>query len=135
MRGGNPHGYPQSFNPKEYLLMTKLSIITALVILVAVPLFGTLGVRAATWKEDVRLDVTGAERVCTSSGESTICQYLVYTEQGTYRNTDDMLAGKFRSADLHGKLKNGGCYISTTVGYRLGITGSYPNIISVVPCP
>jgi hypothetical protein len=63
--------------------------------------------------------------------------YLIYTNVGTFKNTDSLLRGKFTSSDLYGGIKVGCTYKFTTTGMRLGCSSSYRNIMSYtkVSCP
>ncbi len=86
-------------------------------------------------RETETIQVTRSERACKSSGagaqKATVCQYLVYTPTGTYRNTDDALNLKFNSSDIQGRLEWGKSYKVQTVGWRIGFLSMYPNIIKV----
>lgn len=49
---------------------------------------------------NVTVNVRDKARVC-SSGNSG-CQYLIYTDHGTFKDIDSYLSGKFSSSDLYG---------------------------------
>lgn len=81
------------------------------------------------------INVIGTERVCSPLADGgTKCKYLVYAEEGTFENVDNLFRGKFRSSDLQGQFKKGGCFHVETVGFRNGFLSTYPNIIKVTPC-
>ena len=66
------------------------------------------------------------------SGESD--GYLVWVEdengvQYELQNEDILLKGKFNSSTIQGKLKEGEKYNITTVGWRIPLFSSYPNIV------
>lgn len=66
------------------------------------------------------------------SGESD--GYLVWVEdengvQYELQNEDILLRGKFNSSTIQGKLKEGEKYNITTVGWRIPLFSSYPNIV------
>lgn len=66
------------------------------------------------------------------SGESD--GYLVWVEdengvQYELQNEDILLKGKFNSSTIQGKLKEGERYNIKTVGWRIPLFSSYPNIV------
>ena len=66
------------------------------------------------------------------SGESD--GYLVWVEdengvQYELQNEDILLRGKFNSSTIQGNLKEGEKYNITTVGWRIPLFSSYPNIV------
>ena len=66
------------------------------------------------------------------SGESD--GYLVWVEdengvQYELQNEDILLKGKFNSSTIQGKLKEGEKYNIKTVGWRIPLFSSYPNIV------
>jgi hypothetical protein len=66
------------------------------------------------------------------SGESD--GYLVWIEdengvQYELQNEDILLKGKFNSSTIQGKLKEGEKYNIKTVGWRIPLFSSYPNIV------
>lgn len=67
--------------------------------------------------------VTGKERV---DG-----QYLIYTNEGTFKIEDSLIFGRFNSSDVYGMLKVGKYYRIKTFGIRSGLLSSYQNIIEV----
>jgi hypothetical protein len=82
----------------------------------------------------VTIHVTDKDRVCSSdSGDGTrTCQYLVYTDEGTFKNVDSILNHKWNSSDVQGELKRDHTYVVKVEGFRSGWRSEYPNIISVV---
>lgn len=76
--------------------------------------------------------VTDKERVCDGStnGNST-CQYLVYTDRGTFKVTDSHMIGVFwrtNSSDVYGRIRKDHTYRFKLIGWRFGLTSTYPNI-------
>lgn len=79
---------------------------------------------------NVTVNIRDKARVC-SSGNSG-CQYLIYTDHGTFKDTDSYLSGKFSSSDLYGQLDRGGEYELKVRGYRVPFLSEYPNVLEVV---
>lgn len=111
---------------KSFETKLNVAVIAILILLVGGLIFG---LRTATYSEN-QIQVSGAERVCTEG----ICNYLVYTDSGTYMNKDDILSLKFRSSDLHGEFRQGGCFEIESTGFRIGWLSAYPNIIAAERC-
>lgn len=80
----------------------------------------------------VTVTVQNEARVCSGSGNSVSCQYLVYTTGGTFKDTDSLISGKFSSSDLYGQLQTGHTYTLEVRGYRIPILSEYPNILRIV---
>lgn len=55
----------------------------------------------------------------------------VYTSCGTFQNTDSILRGKNTSADIWARITPGETQTFTVVGWRLGLTSDFPNILEV----
>ncbi len=55
--------------------------------------------------------------------------YLVYTDQGTYKNVDSPAYFKFNSSDLQGKLAEKGRFRIEYYGFRIPVTSTYQNIV------
>ena len=67
-------------------------------------------------------------------------RYLIYTDKGTFRNTDSWLFLKFSSADMQGKLGVGETFKIKANGWRIPILSKFRNIITAekvdaVPAP
>lgn len=58
-------------------------------------------------------------------------KYLIYTDIGTFENTDEWLCGKFNSSDIYGMIKVGDTYEFTVIGFRIPFLSAYQNIIEV----
>ncbi|ESQ76245.1 DUF1523 family protein [Asticcacaulis sp. AC402] len=54
--------------------------------------------------------------------------YLVFTSEGTYRNTDSLHYFKFNSSDIQGKLAEKGRFKISHYGFRIPILSMYKNI-------
>lgn len=80
-------------------------------------------------KQTVKTTVTGKERIVTKSGDGIDSYYLIYTENGTFKLEDELFYGNFMSSDWYGKIKVDSTYEFTTIGFRIGIVSSYPNIV------
>jgi hypothetical protein len=83
-------------------------------------------------RETVTTTVIDKERVCDGASDgSSSCQYLIFTEAGTFRLTDSLFAGRFTSSDAYGRIKRCHRYEIESYGFRFGLTSSYPNITEV----
>ncbi len=69
------------------------------------------------------VNVTGIERV---DG-----QYLIYTNEGTFKIEDSLIFGRFNSSDVYGMMKKGKYYRIKTFGVRSGFLSMYQNIIEI----
>lgn len=69
------------------------------------------------------IKVTGKERV---DG-----QYLIYTNEGTFKIEDSLIFGRFNSSDVYGMMQKGKYYRIKTFGVRSGLLSTYQNIIEV----
>jgi hypothetical protein len=78
---------------------------------------------------DVTITVKSLDDQSTGSGH----QYLVFTDQGVFKDTDAFWFGKFSSSDLFNQLADGRTYRCEVAGRRVHITSSYPNLISCQP--
>lgn len=83
-------------------------------------------------EHDVTFTVKSKERVC-DSGKNGSCRYLIYTDKGTYENTDSLIKGKFNSSDVYGDINPGTKYDARVRGIRSGFFSMYPNIITISP--
>ena len=82
-----------------------------------------------TTRETETFTIRKLERIVDADG--TGARYLVFTENETFENTDELFLFKFNSSDLHGKMQPGDTYKAQVVGVRMPIFSSYRNIISV----
>lgn len=98
-------------------------------LLVVVALVAAYPVALVNSKRDVTITVTDKQRVCESGGGS--CKYLIYTDKGTYKDTDSLLFGKWSSSDLYGNLKRGHTYTVERSGWRVPFFSAYPNILRI----
>ena len=55
--------------------------------------------------------------------------YLVFTDQGVFRNDDSFWHLKYNSSDVYGMLDNGKRYNLKVYGWRIPILTMYPNIV------
>jgi len=108
---------------KRYLNATTFIVIGVFVALVV------LSVAFLSSKRDVTITVVDKERICSSQNED--CKYLVFTENGTYENSDTLLNLKFNSSDIQGSLRPGQTYDVQVWGFRQPILSWYPNILEV----
>jgi len=80
-----------------------------------------------TTVETIEIIVNKTERVQNDENS----KYLVFTENETFENTDDILQGKFNSSDIQGKFKENQTYEVKVWGWRIPILSKYRNIISI----
>lgn len=69
--------------------------------------------------------VTGKDRTSTQNGSNM----RVYTSCGVFQVADDMIQGKWNSADTYAKISVGKTYSFKTVGWRNGFFSAFPNIL------
>tara|TARA_Y100000310_G_C20701093_1_gene829949 strand:+ start:21 stop:356 length:336 start_codon:yes stop_codon:yes gene_type:complete len=77
--------------------------------------------------EEETITVNKTERI-NKDGES---YYLVFAEEGTYKNVDSWLFWKFNSSDVQGQLETGNTYKVKVAGWRIPLFSSYENIIKI----
>lgn len=104
----------------NWYLVVLLSVVAIIFIFSILPLLNTT----------TYTNVTVVDK--SYSGESD--GYLVWVEdengvQYELQNEDILLKGKFNSSTIQGKLKEGEIYNIKTVGWRIPLFSSYPNII------
>lgn len=81
-------------------------------------------------KQTIKTKVTGKERITDSDGQGRVeSYYLIFTEAGTFKLTDDIFYGNFNSSDWYGSIQQDSTYTFHVVGYRIGFLSSYPNIV------
>ncbi|WP_431911639.1 hypothetical protein [Nonomuraea jabiensis] len=76
------------------------------------------------------ITVQDKDRVCDGGKDGT-CRYLIFTDQGTYENTDTLFAGKFDSSNVQGRMKVGRTYEVEVRGWRIPFLSTYPNITQI----
>lgn len=77
---------------------------------------------------DVTVRVNKTGQTCTSGSS---CTNLVYTDHGTFKNSDSLIAGKFNSSDVTGELCPGGVYKIKVRGWRIPLMSKWPNVLKV----
>ena len=83
-------------------------------------------------QREVTATVRNEARVCSSGNNgSSTCKYLIFTNKGTFEDTDSLVNGKFNSSDIFGELEPGHTYTFKVYGFRSGFMSAYPNIVSV----
>lgn len=58
-----------------------------------------------------------------------VSTYLIYTDQGVFRNDDAGWFMKYNSSDVYGNLDKGTRYTMKVYGWRIPIFSMYPNIV------
>ncbi|MGD1921891.1 MAG: hypothetical protein ACFCAD_25175 [Pleurocapsa sp.] len=82
-----------------------------------------------TTQDSATFTVQKLERVTNTDGKGS--KYLVFTENETFKNTDELILFKFNSSDVHGMMKEGETYKAEVIGTRVPFLSWYRNIISV----
>ena len=88
-------------------------------------LYGCQAYFASTRDVTVKVNKTG--QTCTHGK----CTNLVYTDHGTFKNSDSFAAMKFNSSDITGGLCPGGVYKLKVRGYRIPVLSEWPNILEI----
>lgn len=101
---------------------------TVVGVLITALIFGAIGfgVYSKVNQHWETFTVTKTERV--NQGDNS--KYLIYTDNGVYENTDNLLLGKFNSSDLYGDILEGERYTCNATGFRVPILSWYENLIS-----
>jgi hypothetical protein len=70
---------------------------------------------------------------CDKDGCSTssYIDYMIYSDNETLENIDNIFIWKFDSSDIYGKIDMGDTYKFRVYGWRIPILGMYRNVISV----
>jgi hypothetical protein len=130
-RDFNSFSKPRGIWRVHGFIFSKLGLIS-IALFVGLLFFGGCAVYKNSEKT-VTFTVEDKEHItdCSGTGESTSCDsyYLVFTDQGVFKNDDDIAYGKFRSSDLQGRFKKGRTFTCKVAGWRVGILSMYPNII------
>ncbi len=103
---------------------------TATGIVLVLLLFGLIASIASlpiTTRSEVDIIVEDKERV----RKGTIDKYLIFTDKGTFENSDCLLLGKFDSSDMYNDLKKTKKYRAKVYGLRIPIFSMYKNIYEI----
>jgi Protein of unknown function (DUF1523). len=57
--------------------------------------------------------------------------YMIYTDNGTFEDTDSIWYMKFNSSDVYGNIEVGNTYTFQVYGWRIPLFSCYQNIITV----
>ena len=82
----------------------------------------------ATKTEVAGVVIKDRERITSVGGKES--KYLIFTESETFENTDTILALKFDSSDVYGKLEPGKTCDLVVTGFRIPFMSAYRNILS-----
>jgi len=107
---------------------TYATVAIAAMVIAALLLAISIGVKAYASPRTTVTTVTHKERVCSFSSKGGSCKYLVYTEETTFRVQDSILAWRWNSSDFYGKIKVCHRYRLTYYGIRFGLGSHYPNL-------
>lgn len=85
-------------------------------------------------RHTVTTHVVSKENVCSGSGDSVSCNYLIFTDAGTFK-IDDAIFGvtRFNSSDVYGRVREDHDYVIKYYGWRIPVFSTYPNIESITP--
>ena len=75
--------------------------------------------------ETVTMTVMDKERICDKSGKN--CDYMIFTNNETFKNIDSIWHLKFNSSDVYGGLESKKKYSFTVQGFRIKILSQCPN--------
>lgn len=101
--------------------------LTIIITLLMALCLSVIGVSRYSTYNTHQVEVTRVEQPIDNKSK----KYLVFTDQGTFQNEDDLFMLKFNSADIRGKIQVGKKYEITTTGMRSGFMSWFPNIVHV----
>jgi hypothetical protein len=78
-------------------------------------------------EQTVTFTVTGTT---ASGGGTTGHKYLIFTNKGTFEDTDNLFHAKFSSSDLFGAIRVGHTYTCKVTGFRIPLFSSYKDLIT-----
>jgi hypothetical protein len=102
----------------------------ALIALIAYPLISFVTSQMNNYSETItitRLD----DQATGNNGH----QYLIFTPQGVFKDTDNFWRGKFNSSDLFNELQVGATYRCQVHGERQHLSSNYPDLMTCVKIP
>lgn len=105
-----------------------VGIVIGLIVLMVVGTVIFLSVYPSTHHTQRTFTVNKTENVATNGSNGH--EYLIYTDQGTFKDVDSVLNRKYNSSDLYGQIEAGKKYSCDTTGFRFQFTSDYPNLIS-----
>ena len=109
----------------QHFLFYALSFSPILLSLIVHPLL------VYSTQDSVSFKVEKTERVVDGSGENMRSRYLIFTDEETFENTDELFLGKFNSSDLYSAIKPNKTYRARVTGVRLPFFSWYRNILSI----
>jgi hypothetical protein len=108
-----------------YFKIVLVPIITAILTYNIFVAYGT--------DEYVKFTVTDKERIVNNTSEGSSSKYIIFTNRGSFENTDTVFYWKWNSSDLYSSINKDKTYIAHVYGFRVGFLSLYQNIISVEP--
>lgn len=108
-------------------LASRFIFFIALVIILGGIFFAVTGYQN---KQIIKTKVIDKERITQKQGDNLESFYVIYTEAGPLKLEDDLFYGNFNSSDWYGQIRKDSTYTFETVGYRIGVLSSYPNIVN-----
>lgn len=100
--------------------LVDVAIIGAIIAIIAVII-----IFPRATEDTVRITVT--DKVVKRYDDSDV--YLIFTEDETFKISDELSYLRYDSSDLYGKMKVGKTYDCKVSGWRIHVTSSYRNII------
>lgn len=111
-------------------VLAVVSIVAVIVVVVTIIVAAiTIGVYKSTHHTQ-RTFTLNDKAIITTNSNGNGHQYMFFTDQGTFKDTDSVLNRKYNSSDLYGQLKVGHKYTCDTTGFRWDVGSEYPNLIS-----
>lgn len=114
--------------------MIKNVIIIGVIMIIIMIIYNVMRLNHS---EIITIKVTGTERITETSGKgkdlTVTSKYLVFTENETFENTDEIFMGKWNSSDFQGKFAKDSTYKVKVIGWRIPITSTYRNIVEIIP--
>lgn len=113
------------------MFRVAFGILLAAAILIGLPV---VGYRQAKFHSirDVTITITmlpDRSMQYNANGDKNTYANLVYTDKGTFSNTDSLFPYKQNSSDLYGQLHKDGTYKCEVAGWRIGLFSQYPDLI------
>lgn len=107
-------------------LFMALSGVAILVIILS-PLLMWRYIWLNSCEENMSFHVVDKENVVQNQSS----KYLIFTDEETLQNEDEIMVGKFNSSDFYRKIEIGKTYTARVCGWRIPPLSQYKNIIEL----
>lgn len=104
-----------------------IGLIVLIFFAIAIPFNGWVEYGTA---RHVTAKVNHVENLVRGNGKGVDTKYMVYTDQGVFKDVDTMWYLKFDSSDIYGRLEQNKSYDFKVTGFRIPLLSMYPNIVS-----